>query len=273
MGGGAETMTWSSTRLIGLGSAVVVLLLAVIVALDWSLGGSLRDWVRPERGLTAVSILFGAILLAWQLERQHAGSLRVDAEKARNELSLSIYREIAAANESASSDLLKLQGLFGEITVHLRAASMGAPQLLSGLTERVDGTHIRGLLYDSLGRSIIGLVTVLEKWEIALGGEFHRFKTAIFSHQNGLQIACSEFIAHWWRVRVPAPRREDCESLILKATDVEVLAWPLAADLWDLRVASQNHLLGGLFTWRVPARMPGDPSVVTTVPSDPDRGG
>lgn len=69
--------------------------------LDLQAGGQAKDWVRPERALTAVSVLAGFFLLGWQLSRQHQNALDADAQKARNELRLAIYRDIAKVTERA----------------------------------------------------------------------------------------------------------------------------------------------------------------------------
>src|SRR5438874_7573448 len=81
--------------------AIAVGLVLVLFATDWKLNGHPQDWVRPERSLTALGLVTGFFVLGWQLTRQHQNALRVETEKARNQLHLEIYKDLASASEAA----------------------------------------------------------------------------------------------------------------------------------------------------------------------------
>lgn len=243
---------------------VLVLAFVAFVALDLSFSGELRDWVRPERALTAVSVLGGFILLSWQLRRQHENSLRADTVKARNELRLAIYREIASVIESASRTINETDAAFSSLK--------GQVFMVQRLGHRFDAAqHSFEPLHAKIitsEQSVIAVMAALEKWEIGIGPEFQAFKRAFSEHSKTLREAFSSLMAVGHLPPfVPPQDAETFDKLDASAGQVWDAGMDLICDLWDLRVALQNRLLGGLFDWRVPPRTPGDPHVKATIVS------
>src|SRR5713226_4660318 len=68
-------------------------------------GEPLREWFKPQPILTFAGVIIGFLVLRWQLATQHRNTLRVNAEKDRNQLHLEIYRDIAVQSAKTSRAL------------------------------------------------------------------------------------------------------------------------------------------------------------------------
>jgi len=117
----------------------------------------------------------------------------------------------------------------------------------------------------------------MEKWEIALGMDFAKFKEAIGRNVGALSKkgeAFSKLVGGYlFEKPVPWPPPE-ADSIAVKTEGQEFLtkSFDIGMNIWDLRVAAQNRLLGGLFTYKIPTRKPGDPKVeVLRLPEDEER--
>jgi hypothetical protein len=248
---------------------LLTLALVAFFKIDLWLTNRPGDWFRPERALTALSLLGGFVLLTWQLNRQHQNALDADAQKARNDLRLAIYRDIARVTERASRNI-------GEMTrAHLDFN--GTFFMLRRFGRPLDpGIHTHAALHAKLidaERSIIAVIASVEKWEIALGPEFHGFKTAFSNRSAEVRAAFAAFMTVAMPYLPPLQRQPESDAVHEKLEEVSNRAWlaglAWGGDLWDLRIALQNRMLGGLFDWRIPPREPTDPaSKATVVPSD-----
>src|SRR5881396_820749 len=91
-------------------------------------GGPLREWFKPQPILTFAGVIVGFLVLRWQLATQHQNTLRVNAEKNRNELHLEIYRDIAAQSEKTAREVQAFGsiGMRADMAAALRA-SLPAP--------------------------------------------------------------------------------------------------------------------------------------------------
>jgi len=241
---------------------LVLLLLGLLITLHVGVfHGDISDWVKPERSMTMIGVLAGFVILVWQLDRQHANGLKAEALKARNALWLQIYSELADASDVAS------QGL------RARLAPGAVAAVSFGFATSLTFQEMHVGHFDT-SRKVIALIGKMEKWEIALGEHFQEFKSA-FSQALATWGECAGKLALALAPHIPqqqgAPsppaavinelRRLD-DELTTKTLDLEAI-------IWDLRIASQNRLLGGLFRYRVPIRKPSDQSVkVVTIPEE-----
>ena len=124
-------------------------------------------------------------------------------------------------------------------------------------------------------RQVISLMTVMEKWEISLGSDFKTFKEKI---GNDVQRGGKECRDYFWGLRDFLglsnrwpPEEEELKKLKTSTKKAQDAVFDVVMDIWDLRIATQNRLLGGLFTHRLPVRKPGDPTEsVLTLPGEPE---
>jgi hypothetical protein len=91
---GRRLWLWTILAVMGLG-----VLVSVDVLYD---GGMPKDWVKPERSLAFFGFLVGALVVAWQLARQHENALAAQATQTRGALNLEIYKDFASSIEQAS---------------------------------------------------------------------------------------------------------------------------------------------------------------------------
>src|SRR5205809_6517411 len=100
-------------------------------------------------------------------------------------------------------------------------------------------------------QSIIAVMAALEKWEIALGQDFQAFKRAFSDHSNEVQSAFSDLMSLATPYLPPIQQQPPDDAMHAKLEEVLTRAWlsglPWTSDLWDLRIALQNRMLGGLF--------------------------
>ena len=248
-------------------AAVLVALLAGAVSANVHFGGTLSDWLKPERTLSLVGFLGGALLLAWQLGRQHRNTTRAKAEEARNALKLEIYKDIAATSERASQGLLNLASLTVEMVmdVETRSTIFRMTQKLSpssrSFQDLIDTQH-------SATSAVSGVIAAIEKWEIALGGVGTEIIKSLYQRSEALGKAYSSFggemalylgsdrLPLGW----PVPARE-LVRLNETSKKAQVSGFVLAEDLYRLRVATQNRLLGELFATSIPEKLAGGPTI------------
>lgn len=252
----------------------VLLFLYFFISLwiDIQLGGNWRDWIRPQPTLTLVSIVAGFFLLTWQLNKQHRNTLESNTEAARNRLKLEIYSDLAAAGQRASSALLKLHSnmTVADLDLQIRVDHY------SKFSQILPSRHtFQGMNHEQskAETQVIRLMAAMEKWEIALGTDFQPFKKSIGDH---LQQAGQKHRDFLWGMRdyfgLTAkwpPEQDEIRKLKVKAAEAAEAVFDVVMDVWDLRIATQNQLLGGLFTYRIPVRKPRDPTVkVLTLPDE-----
>lgn len=241
---------------------LLALVLAAFVAVDLRLGGQLKDWVRPERGLTAISIVAGFLLLGWQLDRQHRNALRVDATKARNELRLAVYKDLATASETASRKIQETNGTFMGLKFRFSLARQSGTQ--QGLPSELFALPAVQAQIQAATDGVIGVLAAMEKWEIALGPDFQAFKAAFAKHNEVLRATFTDFVrmaAPYLHPSKYVPGPEEQDAMGATCQRVWDAGMDLTSDLWDLRIATQNRLLNGLFESRIAPRTPGDPSI------------
>ncbi|MGH7490077.1 MAG: hypothetical protein ACREMY_31390 [bacterium] len=247
-------------------SLFAVLVAAVVLDLVWFTRRVVVEspWLAPQPILSAATLILGFILLVWQLGVQHRNTLEANRRQGQDRLKLDIYKEIAERIEGTRAPLTEFgmvpTGFVGELT--LRQTSGIASHYQSQLRR----------LPKETSDSVVALMATLESYEIAMPG-FAVFRTELSDSLRQAQAAYGDF------VRLAAPLAESHTHPITTGNESELsrlatitmrATVDLTSVIWDLRVAAQNYLLGGLFPdRRVPERNPEDPSVrVIRLPKD-----
>jgi hypothetical protein len=238
-----------------LGFAAVGALVVVLAAVDVRFFGEpLREWFRPQAIVTFTGVVAGFLVLRWQLATQHRNATRANAEKDRNQLHLEIYRDVAEQNEKASR---ALHALGAEVGLRANmAASLASLPTPPAFPE--PGAALE--LQSAATAEVIALMGALEKWEIAIGPGVANFKGAL---RDGLDQLRKDFDrVHRVLLAVayakPAVGAADLVEGKAAGDGLQNAAMTIASYIWDLRIALQNELLGGLFDYHVPERQPGD---------------
>ena len=123
-----------------------------------------------------------------------------------------------------------------------------------GITEPPKASEFR----DAANRCTDSMVAVLariQKWEIAFAGGHSKFAKGLSQSLEHVRDAATKLFP------LMAAGNSEGHTLRDAGRGVQLAALGLTGLLWDLRVESQNLLLGGLFQYRVPRRQPTDASV------------
>ena len=215
-------------------------------------GGPLREWFKPQPILTFAGVIVGFLVLRWQLATQHQNTLRVNAEKNRNELHLEIYRDIAAQSEKTAREVQA----FGSIGMRADMAAALRASLPAPLTFP-ESDEVRKLWHAATAE-VIALMGALEKWEIALGGGAANFKRTLSDGLSETSMAIDRIqpALAFAKTRGTPP---DLEAVKAAGRGLHEATLTINTYIWDLRIALQNKLLVCLFECRVPVRQPADP--------------
>jgi hypothetical protein len=211
-------------------------------------GGPLREWFKPQPILTFAGVIVGFLVLRWQLAIQHQNTVRVNAENKRNELHLEIYRDIAAQGEKTAREVQAFGSIGLRIDMAAALTSLPTPPVFP------EAEELRKL-WQTATAEVIALMGALEKWEIALGGGVANFKRAL---REGLDET-SKAVDRIQPGLVLAKTRgapPDLEAIRTAGQNLQATTLTISSYIWDLRIALQNRLLGGLFQYRVPVRQP-----------------
>lgn len=253
---------------------VLLFVLGVIIFVNLNfLEGTWGDWIQPTPIVSLFGLVFGFLLLHWQLKEQYANTLEADRVQAQDRIRVDIYREIATRIESAGPHFARLitLPLVFMIELKYRIARPMPPESQFSFES----------MHETLNRSseaIITFLTSLESYEIVMP-EFIVFRKQFGSKLQDLNSPLSEFIQSAGLLASPKrlaikwpPDSEDITKLEALVTEVSEIGHDLQGLTMDLRVDAQNYLLGDIFpNRRVPPRHPGDPStLVTTIQTASD---
>lgn len=216
-------------------------------------------WVQTA--VSFVGIIIGAMLIVWQMGRQHRSSLQVQRSGMRNELMLSVYREIAEAVDASQK---ALQNTLTNVEVTPMALQLGwSPPAEPEMRER----------HGDATKRMVRLLWTMEKWEIVIP-HFRGIGYNISQKNKALMDAFGVFHDYFLGHVLPLLQTPDGrpvvpttdETLAKHSAAYQGVVLDLFAYLFDLRVEAQNHLLGGIFDHQVPPRAPEDPTceVLTT---------
>ena len=232
-----------------------------------------------------VGIVIGAMLLVWQMGRQHKNNLKLQKENFRDELKLEIYQKLGEKISLASDKRIKISTMARTTAISLDSYFF---MLSSGVQpkpvpERVQNFHDG---YRLLTDSILSLIYMLEDYEIA-NNSFRIFNMAIQSCNHDLDksyMALHAALLNLLPIDVAENQQEKVgtDVIIPKGQTKEAIlnlkdlsdsfnekTMDLGCYLYDLQVEAQNTLLGGLFEQRRATRKPTDPRYVVISAKDP----
>jgi hypothetical protein len=231
-------------------------------------------WLEPI--LTLVGIISGSLIVIWQIARQHRYSLLLQKNNMKDQLRLEVYKEFAERMEKAVKDVSLSMARVDSLPNSLKFQQ----EIYSILQIQLKTTSERSTtlyeLYNTANVSIISLIALMEKYEIAMPN-FKQFITAFIDHNHVFREAFNTYyqeIRKFLPIDVPEDEVEKVGQKVLvprqldegRLAKLESLAEryqkacvDFQAYFIDLRIALQNHLLGSLFDHRLPARKPNKP--------------
>jgi hypothetical protein len=237
-----------------------------------------------------LGIVAGAWVVIWQMGRQHQSSLQLQRENQQDALKLSIYQDlsiaISAAQEAQADSAGFVTGLRADLITYWSVKDAGfVPGPLERRASEFQTKH-------SLATSkTIELIVLLERFEV-VNPNWSIFRTAFSSALDDLGMAQIKLFQSLLTF-LPIEKTEDEKDLespriihlpvpSLQKFDREIkplvdqyseVSMNLTNYIYDLRVESQNTLLGNLFDGRAQKRKPLDPKyvVISTAPADMQR--
>ncbi|MBU0485987.1 MAG: hypothetical protein KKB30_15900 [Proteobacteria bacterium] len=223
--------------------------------------------------LTLIGIIVGALIVVFQLSRQHRSSLALQKDNAKEVLKLDIYktlderiRQLSDAITSASMYVFMIPA---QIETYQEQISNKFPS--QPLTKRAL-EFLR--LHEKAGEATVRIIEEFEAWLISLP-ELELFQTAINSANYDAREAIQPLFSALVRVlpidppedapqNVPRPitkpllDRKQLQELRTLVDNYKNAMDDIGCYIFDLRVEAQNNLLSGLFEHRVPPRKPLD---------------
>lgn len=255
------------------GIMLVGLLLAfgVFVFADlYVLNRSWDSWISPTPVISLFGLIFGFIILHWQLQEQHLNMIEANRVQAQNGLRVEIYKEIATRIELADphfSTLVVLPSIFMSELRHrmTQAVPRESQYTFARIHQDLKGSQ----------DAIITLLKSLESYEIAMPEfvifreRFGKMLRDLMSPLSELSLKASLLTSPKYSTIEWPPSPEAISQLEALTAKVIAIGHDLSGLTMDLRVAAQNYLLGTIFPNRqVRPRQPGDPNVVvTTIPT------
>lgn len=228
--------------------------------------------------IESLGIIVGALIVVWQLGRQHTNAISQLRDNLREQMRLEIYRDMA-------SKLIGASGALSEL--HARCFSI------------VSGLRVRRQMLDEHGRDIgwsdwthetlqelgsrtsarlLDVTWIMETYEIAFPG-FQEVKSRLVQTSAALSTAFGDLYAKLSpyltiflpaeqaqalgqaRIRPAPPTGAELDEIGGLNDRLSQIGFDMLGYLFDLRVAAQNHLLTGVFSGRVRERQPTDPRI------------
>ena len=126
-----------------------------------------------------LGIVAGALLIVWQLGRQHKNELRIQKENYREKLRLDIYQEFSKIRIDAESQLVRLGSYVSIIPTYFMLSNQAAK---AGIVPApiISRTNVFMAKHQEATDSTIQLIRLIEKYEI-VSPEFEIFKIAMLS--------------------------------------------------------------------------------------------
>ena len=252
------------------------------------------DWIQSNSVdlfghlLTLIGIIVGAIVVVWQIGRQHRSSLELQKRNSQEALKLEIYktltlrlRDVTRTNVTA---MMYAVNIPSRIEIFQNSIKKNIP-LLFPRERAIEFSNLHSAANDAL----IALIQEFEAWSIVFP-EFELFQTALNSANHDARNTSNELFNRFILTlptdppqdappEVPRPipgspvssdQLSELESLVeeyRRAMD------EIGCYVIDLQIEAQNKLLSGLFEYRVPRRKPLDPKlkVLSTEPAEMER--
>ena len=217
------------------------------------------------------------MVVIWQISRQARNALNQNSYNEALKLKLEVYKEILRACQQAGD-------AGSEMSSFVRVLNLAIER---NLLEQANGVRqtaptarflVLSQNFVNLSDGIIGLVSIVERWQV-IEPRMLIFQTAanvvhhdILHAQNDFLRDCmkmlpvdlpmeNETVVHWLPLSA-----NDCKLIMERSTQIEASVQRLYDLVFDFQVEMQNCLLGGIFHNRVPHRIPIDPkNVVVTL--------
>lgn len=252
------------------------------------------DWIQSNSVdlfghlLTLAGIIIGAIVVVWQIGRQHRSSLELQNRNSQESLKLEIYktltlrlRDVTRTNVTA---MMYAVNIPSRVEIFQNSIKKNMPLPFPG-ERAVEFSHLHSAANDAL----IALIQEFEAWSIVFP-EFELFQTALNSANHDARNASHELFNRFILI-LPTDPPHDAPPEVPRP----IPASPISADqlselgrlveeyrramdeigcyVIDLQIEAQNKLLSGLFEHRVPRRKPLDPrlNVLSTEPVEMER--
>ncbi|TKJ35399.1 MAG: hypothetical protein CEE38_14585 [Planctomycetes bacterium B3_Pla] len=240
--------------------------------------------------VTILPLLVGVVMVIYQMERQHKDNNLLQLSNHKEELKLTVYKEISEYVSCAMQRYVENQNIINSLmrqyhncVICQDANSNPSPKIYTKYTELSDA-------YLRMVRSLTQLMCKLEEYEI-VDKNIEIFRTAFASVVQLIQEAYLEFQRHIFSYlphddskkrqeqlgvnikHVKSPIQQDIEAIehsFNSYTDANLEGYCFVS---DLSREVQNVLLGNLFNNQVPPREPSDSHyvVVTTKPEEIER--
>lgn len=231
-------------------------------AIDW---GDLSEFF-----LQLLGILIAAVVVVWQVNRQHRSNLELQREDLRNKQRIQLFDALIEKIRTAEDTLGRVAGWGSMLPTILRLnLEHDLVQIDYRISELQD-------LQNKADACLIEVIAAIEHREI-IHPAFVVFRYAIARQSEYCREAFTELSAAVRPIlpvdppagvvvaqprRVREHDRNDIEIVREAQDEVKNAYWTLSSFLGDLSCEAQNSLLGGLFTERVSERRPLDPDVL-----------
>lgn len=240
-------------------------------------------WIQPL--ITGVGIGLGALMIIWQMKRQHRSALELQERQHRDSLKqqdrqfvietrLEVFREISGVLTAAIWSVVAFESGVLFVSQRLANACIASTDDSVELPPSGDGYLDLTEKFDAQNTAIANLVSIIERYEI-IDTNIAIFRTAFASTQYDLQESWIEILPRMHTVlhrRGPRAGVELQPPLITGrdhvkhlSRDLELLsqiACDLSAYLLDCVREMQKVFLGQLFDGEVPVRAPINPQAV-----------
>lgn len=223
-----------------------------------------------------VGITIGAVIVFWQVGRNHRINIDLQRENYKEQLKLKIYETLADAIIDAQQS--KAQLWTTVVTTHGKISSYWYQKKELHLNPSPINVRIHTLMNanETFGCSMSKLINNIERYEAALP-KFDIFRKLFVIMSDIMRQA---FINYYTMVigylptdvppelidklhaKVIEPRQPDdgvMQELKKLSDKFGKLSSDMGAYIYDLQIALQNHLIGSLFGRTLPPRKPADP--------------
>lgn len=242
------------------------------------MGASEKYWWL-QHVVTFVGFIIAAFMVIWQIAKQHRNSLLLQKNNMKDQLRLEVYKEFSNEIENAIKSVSRSMAQIVSLPISFRSQQEFYSILQIEPHPMKERSESIIELYNTANESTISLITLMERYEIAIP-QFRKFINAFIELNHKFREAFNAFhpeIVKYLPIDVPEDKKEELgreaipsrQPNEIQLTDLENLSnqyqdacIEFQAYFIDLRVALQNHLLGSLFDHKLPARKPNDPKRV-----------
>lgn len=242
-----------------------------------------RPWWLGDL-VTLLGIIAGALIIIYQLGRQHKNELALQQENAREQLRLQIFQEFSPAIEVATEKVIDAQtyvsSIYSNIRMYLQQPddSFNSRPIKERATEfnkrHQEATYSLNKLIQLCGKyevvsphlNIFKLAINVASYDMMKAAiPLHAFLIAILS-----MIITPDGVSQVVNVIRPEEQLHKLDELIgsYKKAEMDIIGY-----LHDLNVEIQNIFLSKLFNNKVPRRQPLDPhiKVISTEPEKMEK--